>query len=299
MGEHDTKLIGHGNKLGEHGNKLGEHDNKLADQLAKINANKNELQNNLKLHSDNKINPHSVTAKQVGALPITGGTITGNIRATQTVSGNKGIFTSLKTNGLMDGSIDWGNGARIGLVTNVGDDKRLWLHIGGYEQKKAEGRFLALYANIYISGNLHVESRIFSSYDPTKTMINDVYLSSNNDSKIGKGKSVSIDDHRHGSVNSSRDIKKNISPITIEYATREIIEKLKAVKFVFKDDPKEEEHLGFIAEDVPDIISDKDHKTVKVMDIVASLVKVVQEQQNEIEKLKRIKYNSKNIYHKK
>ena len=59
--------------------------------------------------------------------------------------------------------------------------------------------------------------------------------------------------------------------------------KLNPVKYKLKNEKEKEENLGFIAEEVPDIFSDKDHKTVKIMDIVAALVKVVQEQQKKIE----------------
>ena len=46
-----------------------------------------------------------------------------------------------------------------------------------------------------------------------------------------------------------------------------------------------EEHVGFIAEEVPDIIATKDRKGVKTMDLVAVLTKVVQAQQKKIEEL--------------
>ena len=38
---------------------------------------------------------------------------------------------------------------------------------------------------------------------------------------------------------------------------------MEPIKFAFKDDPAKKENIGFIAEDVPDIVSDKDHKSVR------------------------------------
>ena len=38
--------------------------------------------------------------------------------------------------------------------------------------------------------------------------------------------------------------------------------------------------MGFIAEDVPDLVATKDRKGLSPMDIVAVLTKVLQEQQN-------------------
>ncbi len=44
--------------------------------------------------------------------------------------------------------------------------------------------------------------------------------------------------------------------------------------------------MGFIAEDVPELVATKDRKGLSPMDIVAVLTKVVQRQQKEIEELK-------------
>ena len=49
---------------------------------------------------------------------------------------------------------------------------------------------------------------------------------------------------------------------------------------------RNDEHVGFIAEDVPDLVASKDRKGMSPMDVVAVLTKVVQEQQRAIEKLK-------------
>jgi hypothetical protein len=43
--------------------------------------------------------------------------------------------------------------------------------------------------------------------------------------------------------------------------------------------------LGFIAEDVPDLVATADRKGLSSMDIVAVLTKVVQEQQRTIEQM--------------
>ena len=48
---------------------------------------------------------------------------------------------------------------------------------------------------------------------------------------------------------------------------------------------KQEEHVGFIAEDVPDIVATNDRKSLSPMDIVGVLTRVVQEQQKKIAEL--------------
>ena len=51
------------------------------------------------------------------------------------------------------------------------------------------------------------------------------------------------------------------------------------VKFKYRVDNSGEEHLGFIAEDVPALVAVQDRKHLRTMDITAVLTKVVKEQQ--------------------
>jgi hypothetical protein len=83
---------------------------------------------------------------------------------------------------------------------------------------------------------------------------------------------------------SSREYKENIVELTSAEAIR-AFEKLEPVKFNYKQN-KEEECLGFIAEDVPDLVAVNDRKSLVPMDMVAMLTKVVQEQQKDISDLK-------------
>jgi len=53
----------------------------------------------------------------------------------------------------------------------------------------------------------------------------------------------------------------------------------------FLEMEKEEEYVGFIAEDVPDLVANRDRETLSSMDIVAVLTKVVQSQQATIARL--------------
>ena len=81
---------------------------------------------------------------------------------------------------------------------------------------------------------------------------------------------------------SSRELKEDITVISIKEAI-ETLQGLNPIKFKYKADNTGEEHLGFIAEDVPDLVAFKDRKQLSSMDITAILVKVVQEQQEKIE----------------
>ena len=63
-------------------------------------------------------------------------------------------------------------------------------------------------------------------------------------------------------------------------------EQLEPVSFVYKDDTSREERLGFIAEDVPDLVATQDRKHLNAMELTAVLTKVVQEQQKMLEEQK-------------
>ena len=64
-----------------------------------------------------------------------------------------------------------------------------------------------------------------------------------------------------------------------------VFQQLRPTKFNYKTD-KEDQNLGFIAEEVPDLVATKDRKGLVAMDIVAVLTKVLQQQQAEIDELK-------------
>jgi len=83
---------------------------------------------------------------------------------------------------------------------------------------------------------------------------------------------------------SSRELKENIENLTAEEAV-DTLNGLHPVKYNYKVD-KTEGYVGFIAEEVPELVSVKDKKGMVTMDVVAVLTKVVQEQQKTISELK-------------
>jgi len=84
---------------------------------------------------------------------------------------------------------------------------------------------------------------------------------------------------------SSRVGKAAIVPIE-EAAARKALEKLTAVSYVRKDDPTGDTMLGFIAEDVPDLLATPKRDSLSSMDFAAVLVTVMQSQQREIATLR-------------
>ncbi|HEV8433444.1 MAG TPA: tail fiber domain-containing protein [Thermoanaerobaculia bacterium] len=82
---------------------------------------------------------------------------------------------------------------------------------------------------------------------------------------------------------SSRALKENITDLGADEA-KAAFDQLAPVKYDYKVDPSEK-HVGFIAEDVPELVAMKGHKSLSPLDIVAVLTKVVQEQQKTIDDL--------------
>jgi len=74
---------------------------------------------------------------------------------------------------------------------------------------------------------------------------------------------------------SSREYKDNIQSLDTQEAL-EALASLDPVKFNYKGDASQK-HIGFIAEEVPELVATKDRKGLSPMDIVAVLTKVVQE----------------------
>ncbi|HSE67980.1 MAG TPA: tail fiber domain-containing protein, partial [Gemmatimonadales bacterium] len=83
--------------------------------------------------------------------------------------------------------------------------------------------------------------------------------------------------------NSSRASKRDIVELSDDAALKTLRE-LNPVTFRYKAEP-DEQYVGFIAEDLPDLVATNDHKHLNPTDVVAVLTKVVQEQQKTIEAL--------------
>jgi Chaperone of endosialidase len=82
---------------------------------------------------------------------------------------------------------------------------------------------------------------------------------------------------------SSRGVKQDIHQLDGDAALG-ALKSMEPVTFAYKANPAET-HVGFIAEDVPDLVATTDRKGLSSMDVVAVLTKVIQEQQRTIEEL--------------
>lgn len=77
-------------------------------------------------------------------------------------------------------------------------------------------------------------------------------------------------------------MKDEIADLSLEDAQNSLSQ-LKPVTFKYKADENKDLKIGFVAEDVPDLVAEPGRKGVSPLDIVAVLTKVVQEQQERLE----------------
>ena len=77
---------------------------------------------------------------------------------------------------------------------------------------------------------------------------------------------------------STRESKENIAELSKKEAF-ETLRNIKPVKFSYKKDAAKETNVGFIAEDVPELVATQDREGLVSLEMVAVLTKVVQEQQ--------------------
>ncbi len=83
---------------------------------------------------------------------------------------------------------------------------------------------------------------------------------------------------------SSREYKKNISPLSLK-AAHKTLSQLRPVTFNYKTVSDPDQYVGFIAEDVPELVATHDRKSMSPMDVVGVLTRVVQDQEKRIQQL--------------
>jgi hypothetical protein len=80
---------------------------------------------------------------------------------------------------------------------------------------------------------------------------------------------------------SSRELKDNIESLGAEEANAALAD-LHPVRYVYRNS-RDEEYLGFISEDVPDLVATNDRKSLAAIEVVAVLTQVAKQQQAQLE----------------
>lgn len=230
------------------------------------------------------IGTSTVTGNNDGAVQV--GT-NDNVRMTVTGTGNVGIGTSDPVEELTirkdqdnttrlrieNYSLTDNASSSIALLTDVNGDKTFGLIMYAYRNNSTYGNDSLIMAN----GSMRLRSN------------NNFYLLPTNNVGIGTT-SPTYPLHMASGAHvtsggtwtdaSSREYKDNIQDLTLDSA-KATLDQLNPVTFVYKKE-QDDQHVGFIAEDVPDLVATKDRKGLAPMDIVAVVTKVVQDQQKTI-----------------
>jgi hypothetical protein len=190
-------------------------------------------------------------------------------------------------------SIDINSAGNVGIGTASPGRKMELSGTGNVGMKITDTSISASFLLYLRNTNASLAGRQFSIFDENAAVDRFVI---NNNGQIGFGGALApTNPLEHGSgakltaagvwTNaSSRALKMNIRAVTAVEALR-TLPGLKPVKYEYKAEPGQT-YVGFIAEDVPDLVAQNDRKTLSPMDIVAVLTKVVQEQQKTIDTLK-------------
>jgi hypothetical protein len=124
---------------------------------------------------------------------------------------------------------------------------------------------------LYINGNAFVNGNAFA--------IGNVFVNGNiSAKKVDANEFVQL---------SSRRFKDNIADLSAQDAA-EMLKALNPVTFNYTLTDDRTPHAGFIAEDVPDLLSSDDHQSIRILDVVAVLTKTVKDQRDAITTLSRV-----------
>ena len=213
------------------------------------------------------------------------------------IQGNLGVGTSAPANKLHVSS-----DVRIGLLTEddgmtAGYGPRLYFSGGddwpSWNSDNSDPLYIARYNSgsdqtelrINIGDNSQPQDKFVIGYVATGAGSWQPTLSLQNDGRMVMGNGAELTTGGAWVDASSRSLKENVVKLETDQAIT-VLGELQPVSFNYLREPKET-YLGFIAENVPDLVAMNSRKSLNTMDIVAVLTKVVQDQQKRITELEK------------
>ena len=207
-----------------------------------------------------------------------------------TIKGNPGFLVRFKEPTLGDSSQIFDNGNQIGIGTT---EPKQRLEVNGNIQIHEQNSSVA---GLMITQSSGETGYIMHNRASTLTIgagsVDRVTIDRNGNVGVGVTRPahpLQMANGAHVSAggvwtnSSSRDRKENIAALSVEDALATLAQ-LEPVQYNFRNDAQES-YVGFIAEDVPDLVATADRKGLSAMDVVAVLTRVVQAQQQQIRDL--------------
>ncbi|HYK01495.1 MAG TPA: tail fiber domain-containing protein [Thermoanaerobaculia bacterium] len=197
-------------------------------------------------------------------------------------TGNIGIATASPDNYIMDINTGTTNGLKIFYIESATSEPGIEL------ASKTTGTFTRLLSYNRLT-NLPIKFFIQHA-----TASSGTYFDTNGYVGFGVASPTQPLQHSNGGylsttgqwINaSSRELKQDIATLSSGEAL-EALNGLAPVKYNYRSDPSDA-HVGFIAEDVPELVAEPTRKGISSLDVTAVLAKVVQDQQKQIEELSR------------
>jgi len=166
-------------------------------------------------------------------------------------------------------------------------------NLAGYSVQAGRGNvFIGQESGYNETGN----NRLYISNNQTTPLLYGVFSATPGSNKLGIGtqtvaasQAINVWNGAHLTTGgvwtnaSSRELKDNIEALSAEDANA-ALEGLSPVRYVYKNS-RDEEYVGFIAEDVPELVASQDHKSLSPMDIVAVLTTVAKNEKARIAEL--------------
>lgn len=196
--------------------------------------------------------------------------------------------SALYQNVLGEGNVAEGHAALLSNTTgsyNVG----IGQVAGALNSTGSFNVFIGRTAGLYETGS----NKLYIASNPTTPLLYGVFSETAANNKLGIGQNtvpagdaIAVWNGAHLTTGgvwtnaSSRELKENIRALSSEDANRTLAG-LSPVRYVYKNS-RDEEYVGFIAEDVPDLVATNDHRSLSPMDIVAVLTTVTKDQKAEI-----------------
>ena len=207
-----------------------------------------------------------------------------------TINGNPGFLVRFKEPTLGDSSQIFDNGNQIGIGTT---EPKQRLEVNGNIQIHEQDSSVA---GLMITQSSGETGYIMHNRASTLTIgagsVDRVTIDRNGNVGVGVTRPahpLQMANGAHVSAggvwtnSSSRDRKENIAALSVEDALATLAQ-LEPVQYNFRNNAQES-YVGFIAEDVPDLVATADRKGLSAMDVVAVLTRVVQAQQQQIRDL--------------